>query len=468
MSKSIPTPNDQEVKELIALYKAKDFNKLKNKADAILEKNKEHHIALNILGLSFTAQGDIEKALRSFDESIKIKPDYAVAYNNKANIFLKKKEYDEAIILFKKAYNFDPTTKIKFNLANCYFKKEEFDEAIQIYEEIIDADEKLLEAHKNLGLSYQAKEKYDEALKVFERILIIDSHNIDAKFNLGNIYLAKNNYEEANNIFNELIEASIDPRFHYNNGVAYQYRKEYELAIDEYKKTTKLDTNNLKALHNIAVCYKGIDDDENALKYLKKCQSKDPQSEEANENLANFYLSLSDYSNAIKHYKKILEINPKNLESLSNLGISYLMSNKLDEALEEFQTAHSINADSFELMRLIGEIYYRKNETEKAIPFFEKSIDIEPIDGADRAHYYLGKLYEKNKNYEKSLFHYRESEIFEENSYWKEDYLNILLILENDKKYKLEFEKIYHELEDEGNQSEIFIRAKEYFLNKKV
>ena len=48
MSKTIPTANDKEVKELIALYKAKDFDKLKNMAKSILKENEDHHIVLNV------------------------------------------------------------------------------------------------------------------------------------------------------------------------------------------------------------------------------------------------------------------------------------------------------------------------------------------------------------------------------------------------------------------------------------
>ena len=194
---------------------------------------------------------------------------------------------------------------------------------------------------------------------------------------------------------------------------------------------------------------------------MKICHDKNPDSEETNENLANFYLGLRDYENAIKIYKKTIEKYPNNIEALSNIGISYLMINKLDESLEELKKAYEINSESFELMRLIGEIYYRKDMIEKAIPLFERSIEIEPIDGADRIHYYLGKSYQKIKDFEKSLFHLKESEIYEENAYWKEDYLDVLFHLRGIDNFKKEFEDIYQELDEEGNKSVIFNKIKD-------
>ena len=87
--------------------------------------------------------------------------------------------------------------------------------------------------------------------------------------------------------------------------------------------------------------------------------------------------------------------------------------------------------------------------------------EIEPIDGADRIHYYLGKSYQKIKDFEKSLFHLKESEIYEENAYWKEDYLDVLFHLKGIDNFKKEFEDIYQELDEEGNKSVIFNKIKD-------
>ena len=47
-------------------------------------------------------KNDFEKAILNFDKAIKLKPDYFEAFANKANVYYKMKNYEEAL----KNYNF--------------------------------------------------------------------------------------------------------------------------------------------------------------------------------------------------------------------------------------------------------------------------------------------------------------------------------------------------------------------------
>ncbi len=84
-------------------------------------------IAYNNRGNAYTAQGDYDRAIQDFDQSIKLNPTYAKPFNNRGVAYLRKGEYDLAIKALDEAIKLNPNYGGAFaNRAGAYLKKNEF------------------------------------------------------------------------------------------------------------------------------------------------------------------------------------------------------------------------------------------------------------------------------------------------------------------------------------------------------
>ena len=149
------------------------------------------------------------------------------------------------------------------------------------------------------------------------------------------------------------------------------------------------------------------------------------------------FFNEGNYQAAIEFFQKVASNSPDCYDAFYYLGVSCLMLNKLDNAIDALSKAKKLRSDAVGVHLYLGECYIRKgladkasesledaiaaqpsNEnnlliigsiyekygiTDKAISIYKKSLEIDPQLSA--AHYQLGKIYLKEKNWEKSQFH---------------------------------------------------------------
>ena len=86
-----------------------------------LEVTEDNYMAYNHLGIHFINQGKLDRALRMFETTIRLKPSYSHAYNNLGVVLAKQGNLDEAVVEFKKALELNPNFLIfRRNLAMAY------------------------------------------------------------------------------------------------------------------------------------------------------------------------------------------------------------------------------------------------------------------------------------------------------------------------------------------------------------
>jgi len=121
------------------------------------------------LGINAQAAGDVRSALKEFEESLKLDPDFAEAHNAIAVLLhLSFDRKDEAEKHYKQALETRPSfSEAKVNLGNLYLDEGRLDEAIALYEQALNdmlyATPYIAEA--NLGWAYFKKGNSTQALE---------------------------------------------------------------------------------------------------------------------------------------------------------------------------------------------------------------------------------------------------------------------------------------------------------------
>jgi tetratricopeptide (TPR) repeat protein len=119
-----------------------------------------------------------EEAAAELQKVLALDPDHPTANNNLGNIYLRSGRSQDAIPLFRKAFEVTRDARMANNLGFAYFDLDRMDEAIQAFKDAHQLDPSLYTPPINLGESYEkvgngeeARRWYAVALKTYDNAL---------------------------------------------------------------------------------------------------------------------------------------------------------------------------------------------------------------------------------------------------------------------------------------------------------
>ncbi|MFZ2664444.1 MAG: tetratricopeptide repeat protein [Patescibacteria group bacterium] len=99
----------------------------------------------------------------------------------------------------------------------------------------------------------------------------------------------------------------------YNNlGDVYAEEKNYELAIENFKRSVALKPDYADAVHNIGYIYTQLGDMEKAKKYLTQAVDMNPRLYQSSFKLGEIFYFEKNYDKAKKYFQKCLDADPTN------------------------------------------------------------------------------------------------------------------------------------------------------------
>jgi tetratricopeptide (TPR) repeat protein len=116
----------------------------------------------------------------------------------------------------------------------------------------------------------------------------------EARNSLVAIYVKKKKYDDIISLLKENVEiAPSDPNSHYKLGLIYEFKKDYEAATAEYKKSVELKKDHAKALNAMGRVYLKTGRFAEAKEALETAKKADPGLEETSVLLSNIKDELS-------------------------------------------------------------------------------------------------------------------------------------------------------------------------------
>jgi len=204
-----------EIQSAVNVYKSGDLAKAEILSKKLIQDNPKIVFLYNLLGLVLTEQKKIDEAIRCYEDGIKIDPDFAMNYNNLAQLYVNHK-FEK---LSEKAEN--------------------------LYKKSISLDGNIPEPHNNLGNLYSTINKNDEAIKCFKKAISINSEFFYAFYNLGRVLISVGKISEAKTNLKKAIE--LNPDFYHahrllSRATKYKSDDKHFLQLERiYKKTTSAD-----------------------------------------------------------------------------------------------------------------------------------------------------------------------------------------------------------------------------------
>lgn len=194
---------------------------------------------------------------------------------------------------------------------------------------------------------------------------------VDSLFELrkkqGFDYLRGGNYGRAIEIFKELVESSQDdPHLHEGIAFAHMYLKNYELALEHFRKVVDLRPASATALINLGAVLNRSKQFQQAVDVLQNAIAKDRKSSEAYYNLGYSYRYLGQHDMSISAYKEAIRLKPHLPETYVKLADVYMEAGSFSQAIEHYRRALAIKPD-FEVAIVRLEEAQREQSTSQIV-----------------------------------------------------------------------------------------------------
>lgn len=365
--------------------------------------------------------------LKEIDEKIKITPneelyrERAIIYNKLEKFDLAMNDYDNIIKLDSNDYNAYYDRACEWYNWKIYYldelppEKEIEENTIHYLKKAINIKETPKCYYRMAEIYFNLLDENEQSLKYCEKALVIEEdekEKVEILKLLGEIYNELGEYNNAIEIFNSILKDNEDADAFLFRGISYynlandedniencEYM--YKRALEDYKHTVNLDTENIFAYIKMAQILNDVFHEiESCAKCYKKIIELEPSNEEANEFMANYYYDMNDYKSTIEYINNIGDLD-SDLDYLeSRKAECYYELGKYTDALNIYNKVLDLKKDK-RIYDYRGDIYLKLGEYDKAISDYKKFIKAYPE--SKGVYYRLGMVYAQKGDKENAL-----------------------------------------------------------------
>jgi tetratricopeptide (TPR) repeat protein len=147
----------------------------------------------------------LKLGIQYLNTATKLTPSFTDAWNQLGLAYLRLKDYDKSILIYKQALKTNPNDPtVHSNLGTVYFSTQKYKEALDEFNAAVRLNPNYAEAWTNLGSTYGTYQQFDLAIGAFEKAVAIDPNSAQANYflgitwqNKGNAMLAKQYLDRA-------------------------------------------------------------------------------------------------------------------------------------------------------------------------------------------------------------------------------------------------------------------------------
>ncbi len=175
---SLAANGKSKIKEALSYFEKKDYKKAYEAFLKISEEAPDNPVYYFYLGLSSERLGKIEDAIKYYEESLKLKENFAFSLQKLGTLYARKGDFGKAMEYYKRAINSgggDANTYYNFGI--CAINMGNNDIAKNAMEKVLEIDPNYSDAYYQLGLVYLGLGNMSKAKEMLERFIKIDPEN---------------------------------------------------------------------------------------------------------------------------------------------------------------------------------------------------------------------------------------------------------------------------------------------------
>lgn len=143
-------------------------------------------------GIDYAEEGNYSMAIVELNKSLKIYPEYDIAYHNIGLVYSNSGDKKLSIEYFTKAIKLNPlNSKVYYDRGNSFFYNGEYDKAVFDYSCAINYSPDYVNAYVNRGLSHYKNGNIDLAIDDYTKAISINQNCLEAYKKRAKLYIEK-------------------------------------------------------------------------------------------------------------------------------------------------------------------------------------------------------------------------------------------------------------------------------------
>ncbi|MFC1852102.1 tetratricopeptide repeat protein [candidate division CSSED10-310 bacterium] len=297
-----------------------------------------------------------------------------------------------------------------YNRGITLFEQKKYEEALDEYRQALNLNPEFSDAWNNQGIALMRLQNYAAAIDSFQKaILHKHEHSAEIYLNLAYTYTQQGDMvsglKSAHQALEKGLEGELKVRALFQIGTIHFKAKQFDEALQYFRKIVDDYPKNTKALFNMGIIYYAQNQFDEALKSYTDAIKSDKnfarKSSLVHLHLGIIYLEKHDYQKAIAHFKIGYKINEE-LRFLPALARAYEALNQPQNALKILSLLVKKEPLNIQNNKLLADFYFRHSEDQDSLRVYLKVLELEP-EPDTQLYTNLGALYYR-------LGHYRQAE----------------------------------------------------------
>lgn len=390
---------DREYQSAVARYEAGHYSEAAAQLEDLLPHAPRSYEIHELLGLSYAAQANDQKAVENLRAAVRLKPDSTVARTSLAATLNHAGQTAEAGEQFRQALELSPQDfDANHNLAEFYVQSGRLADARPLLETAQRINPASYDNGYDLAMADFLSGHLAEARQVVQ--------DLEQKKNTGELHNLRGQIEEKDGKYITAINefetaAHMDPSEDnlFDWGSELMLHRTYDPAIEVFQTATQRYPKSPRLMIGLgmALDLRGKYDD--AVKALLAAADLDPTDARCYVFLSKAYDSSPNQAQeVIQRFKRYADLEPDNAQALYYYALSQWKGKRAGDAGLDLQTIEALleksialNASLPETHVQLGNLYADQHAYAKSIPEYERALELDP--NLSDAHYRLGTDY---------------------------------------------------------------------------
>jgi tetratricopeptide (TPR) repeat protein len=370
----------------------------------VLTQKPDNFVAHFNLGRAYASSGNYEDAVRQYRESLKERPDYLRPQLALAEAEIRLGDSEAAIKTAQEVERQTPNNAAARLLEGIALMRENKpDVARKIFEDITAKLPQFAEAYLELGTLNLIEKKYAPARDEFRHAFQENPNDLRPLVGEARTWLAQDQPDKAIDVMQKEVaahpqRADLLREFASLKVEVGQFDSamgDYRELLEKFKENPRDTAQTYAAIGSLCV-RKG--DLNGAVGWLQKALALEPGSVTKLNYIASIYDKLSMNKEAQAAYRSALALDPGNAQALNNLAFAIAdTGSDLDEALTLANRAKQRMPNSLEVNDTMGWIYVKKNMPGEAVDIFKDLTTKKPDNPSYHYHYCVALSERKDK-----------------------------------------------------------------------
>ena len=332
-------PPREKLQELMVLYNLGQFEEVLVKVKPLISLFPKAIGLFTAQGVSNAALQRYDAAIESYEQAIRINPNFADAHYNLGNAMKEIGNLRQAIESYRASLEINPNdTEVLLNCGNALKSYGDFDQAIEIYSQALQLDPNSTAAQANMDKAVEEKTDIDKQVSTYARMSNLEIGSAEMVNFTATLLKARGYPDAAVDSYKQAIKLKPDYAEAYlNMGNILKDKGELDAALESYKKATKVKPDYAEAHYNMGISLLHKDDEYAAIDSFKQAIKVKPDYAEAHSSVGSILNFQGYLEKAIEAYKKALLFKPNYAEAHQNLSFAFLQNGNLKEGLEEYE-----------------------------------------------------------------------------------------------------------------------------------